>query len=103
MRFGFTPEQVFGADFETDNDGVTAWICQFSVSDGTTEWFGRSIHEYRNILLSLVVEHTAIIVYFHNLKYDLQFQKGLLHQFETEGWTPKYILRQGSPVKIRMT
>ena len=55
------------------------------------------------ILLSLVVEHTAIIVYFHNLKYDLQFQKGLLHQFETEGWTPKYILRQGSPVKVRLT
>ena len=102
MRHPITTDCIFGADFETDNDGTTAWICQFSVSDGNTEWWGRTIYEYRNILLSLTVQHTNIIVYFHNLKYDLQFQKGLLHQFETEGWKPKYILRQGSPVKVRL-
>lgn len=102
MRHKITTDDVFGADFETDNDGISAWICQFSVSDGSCEWFGRTLDEYRNVLLSLVVMHTNIIVYFHNLRYDLQFQKAMLHDLETQGWKTKYILRQGSPVKIRL-
>lgn len=29
-----TARAVYGADFETDNDGTTAWIVQWSISDG---------------------------------------------------------------------
>lgn len=29
--------------------------------------------------------------------------KPVIHRFEELGWAPRYILRQGSPVKIRLT
>ena len=45
----------------------------------------------------------SAIIYFHNLKFDLQFMKGVIKRWEHLGWAPKYILRQGSPVKIRLT
>lgn len=45
----------------------------------------------------------TVILYFHNLRYDLEFQKKVVKAFEGIGWQPRYILRQGSPVKIRLT
>lgn len=45
----------------------------------------------------------SIVVYFHNLKYDSQFFKKMLKKFESLGWVAKYTIRQGSPIRIRLT
>lgn len=37
---------VYGADFETDNDGAGAWICQFAISSGTGEYWGHTLQEF---------------------------------------------------------
>lgn len=39
-------KQVYGADFETDNDGETAWVVQWSISDGKREKYGRALSEW---------------------------------------------------------
>lgn len=38
--------KVYGADFETDNDGSKAWICQWSISDGKKERYGPDLHSF---------------------------------------------------------
>lgn len=42
----------------------------------------------------------SVIIYFHNIKYDAEFQKSVFKKFEDIGYTAKYVLRNGSPIKI---
>lgn len=38
--------QVYGADFETDNDGTSAWIVQYAISSGTGEYYGHTLQGF---------------------------------------------------------
>lgn len=44
-----------------------------------------------------------IIVYFHNLRYDLSFFKGELARLQADGWTIKATLRKGDPIAIKVS
>ena len=46
MRYRMTTDCVYGADFETDNDGERAWICQWAISNGSKETYGRTLMSY---------------------------------------------------------
>lgn len=53
MRHPITTDCVFGADFETDYVKVPdhpdldkAWICQWAMSNGTTEQYGTNLHGF---------------------------------------------------------
>ena len=92
---------VYGADFETDHDGATAWVIQWSVSDGSDERYGRDIGTYRDYLYSLILKHQTVIVYFHNLKYDMYFQTSVFQTFIDDGFVAKFVIRKGQPIKLR--
>lgn len=95
---------VYGADFETDNDGSTAWICQWAVSDGTNEWVGKDLDSYMAKLSDIMGSHKKSYVYFHNLKYDLEFQKSVFHRMVQDyGLSMDIVMRAGNPIKIRFT
>ena len=95
---------VYGADFETDNDGSTAWICQWAVSDGTNEWVGKDLDSYMAKLSDIMGSHKKSYVYFHNLKYDLEFQKSVFHRMVQDyGLSMDIVMRSGNPIKIRFT
>ena len=94
---------VYGADFETDNDGTTAWICQWAISDGTNEWYGRTLDEYMARLSEIMGSHKKSYIYFHNLKYDLSFQKSVLWQIVHDyGVSMSVTMRTGNPIKIKL-
>lgn len=93
---------VYGADLETDNDGYSAWIVQWAISTGDSEYTGRTLNEFWNKVLEIVYHKHTVVLYFHNLKYDLEFLKAGFHELELMGWTPKYILRKGEPIKCRI-
>lgn len=93
---------VFGFDTETDNDGSTAWICQWCIHDGKIAYIGRDSKDFQETLYSLAVERGQIILYVFNLKYDLEFIKTPIHNLETMGFESTFIMRKGSPVKVRL-
>lgn len=99
------PSVVFGADFETDNDGVTAWVVQWAISDGGKHcWTGTDLESYQTQLRRMMWNYGNVIIYFHNLKYDLSFQKSVLASFRDDfGMTLKAIIRRNSPISIRLT
>lgn len=103
MKHRITPEDVFGADFETDNDGSRAWVCQWCIHGGHYPRVGRTIETYGDCVLGLLNIHDSVVIYFHNLKYDLEFQKSWLHDLESDGWEMKAVIRRGSAIKVRMT
>lgn len=39
-------KSVYGADFETDNDGSKAWIVQWAISSGEGEYWGHTLQEF---------------------------------------------------------
>lgn len=74
-------EAVFGCDFETDSnhDENTAWIVQWAVSNGKTEWTGRDLNSFGKFIHSHL--HTGPHnkkFYFANLSYDGEFFKYIL-------------------------
>lgn len=98
-------EEVYGADFETDNDGETAWICQWSISNGAREYHGQSLEEWMDFLYDLWSQkrHSKIYIYFHNLKYDLQFFKSELSSFCDDNMLDMQItMRRGNPIQITL-
>lgn len=47
MRYKMGPHCVYGADFETDNNGKDrAWVCQWAISNGDKETYGRSLGSF---------------------------------------------------------
>lgn len=95
-------ENVYGFDTETDNDGEKAWICQWCIHDGTTPYIGTTLADFKNTILALTWSKGAVILYAHNLKYDLEFIKPVIHELESEGWESKIVMRKGSPIKVRL-
>ena len=95
---------VYGADFETDNDGASAWICQWSVSDGTNEWYGKDLDSYMAKLSDIMGSNKKSYVYFHNLRYDQEFQKSVFHRMVQDyGLSMEVVMRAGSPIKFKFT
>lgn len=98
-------EEVYGADFETDNDGVRAWIVQWSISNGTKEFHGSDLTGWMEFLKDLWSQksHTRLYIYFHNLKYDLQFFKSELESFcEKHQLELQITMRRGNPIQIKL-
>lgn len=95
-------ENVYGADFETDNDGFRAWVVQWAISDGWRESTGEDVIGYMEEVHRMLEKQHKIILYFHNLKYDLSFQMRMLEQFQLEGFELTAIVRHGSPIQITL-
>jgi len=93
---------VFGGDLETDNDGESAWVVQWAISDGESEFIGRSLDSLRNRLMCMMRCYPSAI-YFHNLKYDLSFIKYVLHDITVkEGIGLFPIMRNKNPIMISL-
>lgn len=103
----YTPpdEEVYGADFETDNDGIRAWICQWAISNGSWEFHGSDLSGWMEFLEDLWTQkgHEKLYIYFHNLKYDLQFFKSELESFCAKHYLELQItMRRGNPIQITL-
>lgn len=97
--------EVYGADFETDNNGTSAWIVQWSISNGTEEIHGRTLEEWMGLLQGLYEQKpfSKLYIYFHNLKYDLQFFKSELQAFADRNLMDLQItMRRGAPIQITL-
>lgn len=93
---------IFGGDLETDNDGEKAWIVQWAISDGETEFTGQTIESFRDRLMILMRSFPSVI-YFHNLKYDLSFIKYALFDIMTKEGIPLFpIMRNKNPIMISL-
>ena len=103
----YTPanEEVYGADLETDNNGTRAWICQWAISNGSKEFHGSDLTGWMEFLEDLWSResHTRLYIYFHNLKYDLQFFKSELEAFcEKHQLELQITMRRGNPIQIKL-
>lgn len=98
-------EEVYGADLETDNDGTRAWICQWAISNGSRESHGSDLAGWMDFLEDLWSQkgNSKLYVYFHNLKYDLQFFKSELESFcEKHQLELQITMRRGNPIQITL-
>lgn len=94
---------VFGSDFETDNDGVTAWVVQWAISDGTKEWYGPDLDSWMKATSDILKRYRNAIFYFHNLRFDLSFIRSQLVQMRDEyGFEMTVLMRKGNPIQIRL-
>lgn len=50
----FKEPLIYGADFETDNDGVRAWIVQWSCSNGSKNFHGPDLTDWMDFLKQLI-------------------------------------------------
>lgn len=69
---------VYGFDTETDNDGKSAWIVQWVISDGDHGMAGRDAGSFAEALAHLLGRERKIYLYAHNLDYDIHFVKGAI-------------------------
>lgn len=117
---------IVGADTETDHDDSHAWICQWAVvkmnpwntaskkiKQNRSEYFEK--HGYTLETLTAVFDSFLMdddkkyLIYFHNLKYDMQFFREYLHDLqerysiETEDGKPdcRLIIRDGKPIILQ--
>lgn len=97
------PAAVYGGDFETDNDRKRAWIAQWSISDGSKEVTGRDLESFASHLLVLMQKGQEVFLYFHNLKYDVEFMKYALKEICEENEFEMHIMmRDKNPIFIRI-
>lgn len=103
VRNRFSSDEVYGADFETDHnpEETDTWVCQWAISDGHNEMYGRTIDEFEIAVMSLLEDHDQVMIYFHNAKFDTSFMMGLFHKWESEGWNADYLVRDGSPMNLK--
>lgn len=95
---------IYGADFETDNDGVcSAWVVQWALVSHSREWHGRDIGSFFDTLISRVRAEKKVLCYFHNLKYDSSFMGESFHKLIESGWSCSPIIRKRSPIIIRFS
>ena len=93
---------VYGADLETDHDDWHAWIVQWAISTGDSEYTGTDLTSFFNRCLHIVHQKQTLVVYFHNIRYDGEFLKAGFKALEKAGWDHKYIVRNGQIIKIRL-
>lgn len=111
---------ILGADFETDmrftDDGKpVGFICQWALARardrGTnkadyTVKHGYTQDEFMNEVYRLM-EHSEVkhIIYFHNLRYDLQFMRDGLHDLyeicQEDDEPPVLLFRDSEPIMLR--
>lgn len=107
---------ICGADTETDNNGSdNAWICQWAIvrmrdrSKNASDYTERHGYDLTSMVAvfeeMLCNESTKYIVYFHNLKYDMQFFRGYLYElqerYKENDKDVLIIMRQGKPIILR--
>ena len=100
---GRSQAKIFGGDLETDNDGVSAWIVQSSITDGSRWWHDTDVQGIRRTLTKLMWNYGEIIVYYHNLKYDLSFLKPVIAIFQENDCEVRATIRRRAPISIRIT
>lgn len=100
---GQKPKKIIGADLETDNDGERAWIVQWSMTDTERTWHGSDLVSLWKQYNRLMWNYGHVIVYFHNLKYDLAFQKELIANWQDQGCEVRATIRRKAPISIRIT
>lgn len=95
---------VYGFDTETDNDGKTAWIAQWALSNGEKEIHGTGLRDFvENCLKFLARKREKSYVYIWNLKYDLEFIKYGIWKFcEETGYECKVTMRKGNPISVNL-
>lgn len=96
---------VCGADFETDTDGSKAWVVQWCIyQDESNCWTGRDIKSFKDKVIELLSINKRTIIYFHNIKYDIQFFKYALKEIEDDAIVMvEYLFRRGTPLSIQLT
>lgn len=95
---------IYGADFETDNDGTRAWVVQWAISDGRREWYGPDLDSWLQTVSDLMKRYKNLIFYYHNLRYDLSFVKGELARMQEDfGFETKILMRKGNPIQIKLS
>lgn len=103
MTAGRDTFRVYGADVETDNDGHSAWVVQWAISNGHFEQTGRTLDGFRDRLLALMKESADTYVYFHNLKFDLSYIKYVLADLrDNYGCTLEITMREKNPIAIKI-
>ncbi len=95
-------DKVLGADFETDHDGEKAWMVQWAISDGQSEDYGTEWGLFEETLVSHMRKGETFL-YFHNLKYDLEFMKYSLRRIcEEYGFEMLIGMRDKNPLFIQI-
>lgn len=94
--------KILGADLETDNDGTVARIVQWAVHDGQTARHGTDTDGLRKLLTRMMWNYGHVIVYFHNLKYDLSFLKGLIAFYQMADCGIQATIRRHAPISVKV-
>ena len=97
-----SPSKVLGGDLETDNDGTVAWIVQSSITDGVRWWHDTDVEGIRKTFTKLMWNYGNIIIYYHNLKYDLSFLKPVIAIFQGADCEVRATIRRHAPISIRI-
>ena len=97
-----SPSKVLGGDLETDNDGTVAWIVQSSITDGVRWWHDSDVEGIRKTFTKLMWNYGNIIIYYHNLKYDLSFLKPVIAIFQGADCEVRATIRRHAPISIRI-
>ena len=97
-----SPSKVLGGDLETDNDGTVAWIVQSSITDGVRWWHDTDVEGVRRTFTKLMWNYGNIIIYYHNLKYDLSFLKPVIAIFQSADCEVRATIRRHAPISIRI-
>ena len=100
---GRSQAKIFGGDLETDNDEVSAWIVQSSITDGSRWWHDTDVQGIRRTLTKLMWNYGELIIYYHNLKYDLSFLKPVIPIFQENDCEARATIRRRAPISIRIT
>ena len=102
QMFKKSPSKVLGGDLETDNDGTVAWIVQSSITDGVRWWHDTDVEGVHRTFTKLMWNYGNIIIYYHNLKYDLSFLKPVIAIFQSADCEVRATIRRHAPISIRI-
>lgn len=95
---------IYGFDTETDNNGIDeAWIVQWALvrSDGK-ERHGRDLQELAHVIVEMLDrKNKTYLWYVHNLTYDINFLRQLIHD-AGEIYDVSIIKRMSSFVMVRI-
>ena len=97
-----SPSKVLGGDLETDNDGTVAWIVQSSITDGVRWWHDTDVEGIYETWTQLMWNYGNVMIYYHNLKYDLSFLKPVIAIFQGADCEVRATIRRHAPISIRI-
>ena len=102
QMFKKSPSKVLGGDLETDNDGTVAWIVQSSITDGVRWWHDTDVEGIYETWTQLMWNYGNVMIYYHNLKYDLTFLKPVIAIFQGADCEVRATIRRHAPISIRI-